>query len=135
MTASAPDTFMVLKKNQALDDRSGSAEKVGWKEPDVQVLDDPLHDAEVVHHLHKSNEEDDSTQNTGKEPVLVDDGLPIEEEDGTDFGLVQEVRGEEGEPPENLETCVGLEDEEGDGLLEEETDDDRGPVGNQTSFR
>jgi hypothetical protein len=78
--------------------------------------------------LHKGNEEDDSSQNTGEEPVLVYDGLHIEEEDGTNFGLLQEVGGEEGDPPEDLETSVGLENEEGDGLLEEETDDDRWPA-------
>ena len=98
------------------------------------MLDDPLHDTEVVHHLHKGNEEDDSTQNANKEPVLVD-GIFIEEESGTDFGLVQEVGGEEGDPPENFETGVGLEDEEGDGLLEEETDDNRRPMRDQTSFQ
>lgn len=55
------------------------------------MLNDPLHDTEVVHHLHEGNEKDDSTQNTGEEPVLLDDGLLIEEEDGPDFGLVQKV--------------------------------------------
>jgi len=98
--------------------------------------DNPLHDAEVVHHLHKGNEEDDSTQNASKEPVLGDDGVLIKEENGTDFGFVQEVGGEEGEPLEDLETCVRLEDEEGDGLLEEETDDNRRPsMRDQTSFQ
>ena len=133
MTASAPETFIVLKKNQALDDRSDLAEKK--KESDAQVLNDPLHDAEVIHHLHKGDEEDDGTQNTSKKPVLVDDGLPVEEEDGANFGLIQEVGGEEGDPSENLETSVGLEDEEGDGLLEEETNDDRRPAKDQTSFQ
>ena len=90
---------------------------------------DPLHDTEVVHHLHEGNEEDDSSQDTSEEPVLGDHGLLIEEEDGTDFGLLQKVGSEEGEPLENLETSIGFEDEEGDGLLEEETDDDRLPTG------
>ena len=91
------------------------------------MLDDPLHDTEVVHHLHKGNEEDDGSQDTGEEPVLGDDGILIEEEDGTDFGLLQEVSGEEGEPLEDLEPSTGLEDKEGDGLLEEKSDDDRLP--------
>lgn len=121
MTASAPETFMVLKKNQALDGRSEPRGE-GSGNLYIQVLDDPLHDTEVIHHLHEGNEEDDSRQNTSEEPVPCDDGVLIEEEDGTDFGLLQEVGGEEGEPLEDLETSVGLEDEEGDGLLEEETD-------------
>ena len=91
------------------------------------MLDDPLHDAKVVHHLDKGDEEDDSSQNVGEEPLLLEDGFLIEEEGGTNFGLFQEVGSEEGDPFENLETSVGLEDEEGDGLLEEETNQDRSP--------
>ena len=91
------------------------------------MLNDPLHDTEVVHHLHKGNEEDDGGQNASEEPVLGDDGVLIKEEDGTDFGLLQKVSGEEREPLEDLETSTGLEDEEGDGLLEEQSDDDRLP--------
>jgi hypothetical protein len=52
---------MVLKKNQALDggsDWKGKRRAGGTS--NVQMLDNPLHDAEVVHHLHKGNEEDDS---------------------------------------------------------------------------
>lgn len=93
------------------------------------MLDNPLHDTKVVHHLHKGNKKDDSTQNTGEEPVLFDHGLLIEKEDSTDLGLFQKVRGEEGEPLEDFETSVGLEDEKGDGLLEKKTDDDRLPGG------
>ena len=92
------------------------------------MFNDPLHDTEVVHHLHKGNEENDSSQNTGEEPVLVDDGLLVEKEDGTDFGLLQEVGGEESDPTEYFETSAGFENEEGDGLLKEETDDDRWPA-------
>ena len=92
------------------------------------MFNDPLHDTEVVHHLDKSNEEDNGGQNTSKEPVLVDDGLLIEKEDGTNFGLLQEVGGKESNPPEYFETSIGLENEEGDGLLEEETDNDRWPA-------
>ena len=91
------------------------------------MLDNPLHDTEIVHHLDKGNEEDDSSQNSGKEPVLGDDRILIEEENGTDFGLLQEVGGEEGDPFENFETSIRFEDEESNGLLEEETDHDRGP--------
>lgn len=98
------------------------------EQDNAQMLDDPLHHTEVVHHLHKGNEEDDGSQNASEEPVFGDDGILIKEEDGTDFGLLQKVGGEEGEPLEDLETSVGLENEESDGLLEEESDDDRLPV-------
>jgi hypothetical protein len=50
--------------------------------------------------------------------VLVD-GVRIEKEGGTNCGFLQKVIGEESKPFENLEASVGLEDEEGDGLLEE----------------
>lgn len=93
----------------------------------AQVLDDPLHDTEVVHHLYKGNEEDDSTQNDGKEPVLVGDGILIEEENSTNCGLLQEVGCKESDPFEDFESSAGFKDEEGDGLLEEQTDNDRGP--------
>ena len=79
--------------------------------------------------MHKGNKEDDSTQDIGEEPAFVDYGILIEEEDGTDAGFLQEVGREESKPLENLEAGVGLEDEEGDGLLEEETDNDRLPTG------
>ena len=103
------------------------------KVPDAQVFDDPLHDAEVVHHLHKGNEEDDCAQNSGKEPVPREDDVLIEEENGADLGLFQKVGGEEGEPSENFETSAGLEDKEGDGLLGEETDDDGWPESREMS--
>ena len=105
--------------------------KEGWEQHNAQMLDDPLHDTKVVHHLHKGNEEDDGSQNASEEPVLGDDRVLIEEENGTDFGLLQKVSGEECEPLEDLETSIGLEDEEGDGLLEEESDDDRLPANTQ----
>jgi hypothetical protein len=51
----------------------------------------------------------------------------IEEERGANLGLPQEVGGEECDPLEDLEPSTGLEDEEGDGLLEEEANYDRSP--------
>jgi hypothetical protein len=84
----------------------------------LQILKEPLHDTKVVHHLHKGDEKDDGTQNVGEEPALIDNGILIEEEDGTDSGLLQEVRGEESKPPEEFETSASLKDEEGDCLLE-----------------
>ena len=91
------------------------------------MFNDPLHHTKVVHHLHKGNEEDDGTQNASEEPALVD-GVLIEEENGTDSGFLQEIGGEESEPPEYAETRIGLENEESDSLLEKETDDDRLPA-------
>lgn len=95
--------------------------------PDVQVLDDPLHDAKVVHHLHEGDEEYNCTQNTGKEPVFRNNGVFIKEENGADLRLLQEIGGEESEPPENLEASIGLEDKQSNGLLEEKANDDSLP--------
>ena len=92
------------------------------------MLNDPLHDTEIVHHLHKSDEENDSTQDTSEEPAFVDYGVLIEEEDGADVGFLQEVGCEESKPLEDLEAGIGLENEEGDCLLKEETDNDRLPA-------
>lgn len=129
MTASAPETFKVLKKNQALD---GGIRVEGGKgrerSGNVQVPNDPLHDTEVVHHLHECNEKDDGAQNVGEEPGFIDDGVLIEEEDGADMGFLQEVGCKESKPLENLEASIALEDEEGDGLLEKETNNDRLPM-------
>lgn len=94
---------------------------------DVQMLDDPLHDTKVVHHLHEGNEEYDGTQHTGKEPVFRNNGLFIEEENGTNLRLLQEIGGEESEPLENLEASIGLKDKQGNGLLEEKANDDSWP--------
>ena len=125
---------MVLKKNQALDNgirlEGGNVAKIN-----SQMFNDPLHDAKVVHHLHKSNEEDDGTQDAGEEPALVDNGVLIEEKDGADLGLLQEVQGEESQPPEDFEAGISLEDKESDGLLEKETDDDRLPMNDFNSCR
>ena len=70
--------------------------------------------------MYEGNEKDDSAQNTSEEPVFID-GVLVEEEGRTDLGLPQEVGGEESEPLEDAEASIGLKDEKGDGLLEEET--------------
>ena len=127
MTASAPETFMVLKKNQALNNGVKIGVVVSQIEVDVPMLDDPLHDTKVVHHLYKGDEEDDSAKNIDEEPVLVD-GVLIEEEGCTDLGLLQEVRDEKRKPLEEFEAGISLKDEEGDSLLEKETDNDRLPT-------
>ena len=129
ITASAPETFMVLKKNQAL---NGKIEVKGGEDTreafkNSQVFNNPLHDAKVVHHLHKGDEEYDSAQDTSEEPGFVYHGILVEEEDGTDLRFLQEVRCEESDPLEDLKSGIGLEYEEGDGLLEEKADNDRSP--------
>lgn len=53
--------------------------------------------------------------------------LRIEEEGCSGGSLVQKVFCQGRDPGENLETGTGLEDEEGDDLLEEKADDDGGP--------
>ena len=128
ITASAPETFIVLKKNHALDDRIRLEWERGSQGSDVQILDYPLHDTQVEHHLHEGNEEDYGSQNVGEKPLLIDDGVFIEEEYGTGSGLLQKVRSQERKPLEDFEAGVGLEDKEGNGLLEEETDNDGSPV-------
>lgn len=90
------------------------------------MLDNPLHHTKVVHRFYRGDE-DNSTENIDEEPVLAD-GVLVEEEGYTDLGLLQEVRGEESEPSEEFEAGTGLKDKEGDGLLEEETDDGRFPT-------
>ena len=52
------------------------------------MLNEPLHDTQVVHHLHECNEEDDCAQNVGEEPELVEDGVLIEEENSPDPGFL-----------------------------------------------
>jgi hypothetical protein len=42
--------------------------------------------------------------------------------------LVKEVGGESGDPGDEVETGLGLEDEHSNGLLEDESDDDRVPL-------
>ena len=122
---------MVLEKNQALDNRIRLERKTSRKS-NLQVLDDPLHDTKVVHHLHKGNEEDDGTQNASEKPALID-GVLVKEKDGTDSGFLQEVVCEGTDPPENCESSIGLEDEKGNGLLEKETNNDCLPV-NEFNF-
>ena len=58
--------------------------------------------------------------------MLVDD-IGIEEEHGSCWALSKEVASEGGNPSEDSLSCPGLENEEGNYLLHEETDDDGGP--------
>jgi hypothetical protein len=56
-TASAPEMFISLKKNQALI----LLVRVFNREHDkynLQVLNDPLHNTKIVHHLYKCNKKD-----------------------------------------------------------------------------
>ena len=57
--ASAPETFIVLKKNQALEDRLLAFSVDGMLRNYAQALDEPLHDTHVVEHLNERNEEND----------------------------------------------------------------------------
>ena len=41
-------------------DSFGSRHVHGLEKKPCKVLDDPLHDADIIQHLHKCNEEDDS---------------------------------------------------------------------------
>jgi hypothetical protein len=73
------------------------------------------------------------TYHVDKEPVLIVDGVCVEEEGSPDEALGKEVRGEIREPLEGVEARAGFEHEEGNRLLDEQTDDhgpplDGGPV-------
>jgi len=48
-----------LKKNQALCDTCKNQAEKDTSRHYSQVLDDPLHHAQVIHHLDEGNEEDD----------------------------------------------------------------------------
>lgn len=67
-----------------------------------------------------------NTDSVDKEPELLD-SLRIKEELSANQTLAQEVAGESCDPLEDGEAGTTLEDEEGDCLLHEEADDNRGP--------
>jgi hypothetical protein len=66
------------------------------------------------------------THSVDEEPVLVDSVL-VEEEAGSSKRGVQEIGGKRGNPFEDGETSAGLQHEQCDHLLNEKTDDGRGP--------
>jgi hypothetical protein len=90
------------------------------------VFNDPLHDAQVVAHLHERNEEDNRGEGVNEEPVFTN-GLFVKEELSASKSLVKEVASKLSDPFENFETSVALEDEQSDSLLQEETDNDGRP--------
>lgn len=115
---------MILKKNQAL---GGCwAPLIHKSDEYLQSANNPLHDAQVIHHLHKSNEENDRRKYINKEPEFVDRIL-VEEEDSSEQSLMQEIGCKCRYPMENFETCICLQDEQGDGLLQEKTDNNGWP--------
>ncbi len=91
-----------------------------------QILQDPLHNAEIVHHLHEGDEKDDGGQRVDEEPVLGD-CVGIEEECSTVVGTLKEVGSKGGDPFEDGETSATLQHEESDGLLNKQTYNDGGP--------
>ena len=42
--------------------RQRETQRISWNTEHSQAADEPLHDTEVVHHLHEGNEEDDGRQ-------------------------------------------------------------------------
>ena len=62
-TASAPETPIILKKNQALEEVpklwTWHPLRKSWH---LQMLENPLHDAKIVHHLDERDEEYDRGQ-------------------------------------------------------------------------
>jgi hypothetical protein len=118
------------------------------KEPS-EVLDDPLHNAEIIQHLHKRNEENDSaklsrsvrekcvrnvisyapiTYHIDKEPVLRVNSILVKEESRSDEPLSEEVGCEGRKPLEQVEAGARLEHEEGYRLLDEQTNNDNPPL-------
>lgn len=74
-----------------------------------------------------SNIAERTTNRVNEEPVLGDD-LRVEKELGADLSLLEEVGCEERDPLENGEAGAGLEHEHGDGLLEDQSDNDSRPT-------
>lgn len=58
---------------------------------------------------------------------MLGDCLWVEEEATTDETLIQEVASESGNPLEDGEPSASLENEHGDDLLEEKSNNDGGP--------
>lgn len=125
------------------DDGLGTGHIHGLEEEPSEVLQEPLHDTQVVKHLDESDEEDDRAERfdevstcrtcqsgrkrtVGEEPVLVDDVL-AEEECDTGEGAVQEVGCSSSCPLEDRETSRSTKHEQGDNLLHEETDENGTP--------
>lgn len=77
--------------------------------------------------MHESNEEDDCSQSVDEEPMLINSRL-IKEEDCSFRSFSQEIAGQSRDPAKDLEPCIALQDEESDDLLDEETNNDCGPV-------
>jgi len=120
-----------LKKSQALNkEPSFSGLQFAKHKKDAQVSDDPLHDAEVVHHLDECDEEDDGGKDSNEEPMLVPCCL-VEEEGTSSLGSPEEVASKSCDPLENRETSAGLEHEERDDLLKEQADNDGRPLKHQ----
>ena len=68
------------------------------------------------------------TYHVDKEPMLVVDGVCVEEEGSANETLGQEVGSESREPFESVEASAGFEHEEGNHLLDEQADDDGSPL-------
>jgi hypothetical protein len=68
------------------------------------------------------------TYDVDKEPVLCVDGVYVKEEGSADEGLVKKVGSELCKPIENVEASAGFEHEEGNRLLDEQTNDDSPPL-------
>lgn len=55
------------------------------------MLDYPLHDTEIVKHLHACNKENDDGEHIDEEPVLCFDSILVKEKGSTDETLVREI--------------------------------------------
>lgn len=60
------------------------------------------------------------------------DNVRVEEESGSWDSAFEEIFGSSGDPFEERKACSGLQHEQGDDLLEDETDNDGWPMGSKS---
>lgn len=88
------------------------------EEKDGEFADEPLDDAPVVQHLHESDEEDDSRDDTSEEPTELGNALVGQEDDTVSSETKQTTRQERDEG-EDVVTNARSENEECDDELDE----------------
>ena len=105
--------------------RTGDTE--GPEKEGRELHDEPLEETDVVEELDKGHEEDDGWDNTGDEPVKVEDGF-CGEESSADTCKSEKVGGTLGDEGKDVVTCFGAEHEDRDDELTKHTSNDWVPV-------
>ena len=75
------------------------------------------------------------TYHIDKEPTFVVDGVCVEEECSPDEALVKEVRSKSREPSESVEASARFQHEEGNRLLDKETNNNGPPLDSRPVLR